>query len=91
MAIGLALHLVTWFLYPQEKALFDAEPSLLANLYVSSAVTTFCIIALIVAYAFSVADQARAEADSLLANILPFAIAERLKDRPERARRRQRR
>ena len=83
MAIGLALHLVTWFLYPQEKALFDAEPSLLANLYVSSAVTTFCIIALIVAYAFSVADQARAEADSLLANILPFAIAERLKDRPE--------
>ena len=63
MAIGLALHLATWFLYPQEKALFQAEPSLLANLYISSAVTTFCIIALIVAYAFSVADQARAEAE----------------------------
>jgi adenylate cyclase len=48
----------------------------------SSAATTFSIIALIVGYAFSVADRARAEADSLLANILPEAIAERLKERP---------
>jgi adenylate cyclase len=49
-------------------------------------VTTFCIIALIVDYAFTVADRARAEADALLANILPGAIAERLKERPgERA------
>ena len=83
ISIGLALHLATWFLYPQERALFTAEPSLLANLYISSAVTTFCIIALIVGYAFTVADQARAEADALLANILPAAIAERLKERPD--------
>ena len=83
ISIGLALHLATWFLYPQERALFSAEPSLLANLYISSAVTTFCIIALIVGYAFTVADQARAEADALLANILPAAIAERLKERPD--------
>ena len=60
-----------------------AEPSLLDNLYVSSAVTTFCIIALIVGYAFTVADAARAEADALLTNILPEAIAERLKERPD--------
>ena len=59
-----------------------ADPRLLANLYVSSAVTTFCIIALIVGYAFTVADRARAEADALLANILPEAIAERLKEGP---------
>lgn len=83
MAIGLALHLATWFLFPQERALFDAEPSLLANLYISSSVTTFGIIALIVGYAFTVADQARAEADALLTNILPEAIAERLKERPD--------
>jgi adenylate cyclase len=62
--------------------LIAADPALLANLYVSSAVTTFCIIALIVGYAFTVADRARAEADALLANILPEAIAERLKERP---------
>ena len=38
--------------------------------------------ALIVGYAFTLADHARAEADALLANILPEAIAERLKERP---------
>jgi adenylate cyclase len=79
--IGLLLHLAAWFLYPQGH--FTAEPSLLANLYISSAVTTFCIIALIVGYAFTVADRARAEADALLTNILPEAIAERLKERPD--------
>jgi adenylate cyclase len=82
IAIGLALHVAAWFLFPPERALIAADPALLANLYVSSAVTTFCIIALIVGYAFTVADGARAEADALLANILPQAIAERLKARP---------
>jgi adenylate cyclase len=82
LVIGLALHLAAWFLFPPERALFAADPSLLANLYVSSAATTFTIIALIVGYAFTVADAARAEADALLTNILPEAIAERLKERP---------
>jgi adenylate cyclase len=36
----------------------------------------------VVGYAFTVADRARAEADSLLANILPEAIVERLKEKP---------
>ena len=82
IAFGLVLHLAAWFLFPAEQAKIAADPGLLANLYVSSAATTFSIIALIVGYAFSVADRARAEADSLLANILPEAIAERLKQRP---------
>jgi len=82
IATGLALHVAAWFLFPPERAQIAADPSLLANLYVSSAVTTFGIIALIVGYAFTVADRARAEADALLANILPEAIAERLKERP---------
>ena len=82
IAAGLALHVAAWFLFPPERALIAADPGLLANLYVSSAVTTFCIIALIVGYAFTVADRARAEADALLGNILPEAIAERLKDNP---------
>jgi adenylate cyclase len=82
IAVGLALHVAVWFAFPPERALIAADPGLLANLYVSSAVTTFCIIALIVGYAFTVADRARAEADALLGNILPEAIAERLKDKP---------
>ena len=80
---GLALHVAAWFLFPPERAQFAADPSLLDNLYISSAVTTFCIIALIVGYAFTVADTARAEADALLTNILPEPIAERLKERPD--------
>jgi adenylate cyclase len=82
IAAGLVIHLAAWFLFPPERALFNADPSLLANLYISSAATTFGIIALIVGYAFTVADRARAEADALLTNILPEAIAERLKERP---------
>ena len=82
IAAGLVLHLAAWFLFPPERALFNADPSLLANLYISSAATTFGIIALIVGYAFTVADRARAEADAPLTNILPEAIAERLKERP---------
>jgi adenylate cyclase len=80
---GLALHLAAWFLFPPERAHFVADPGLLDNLYVSSTVTTFCIIALIVGYAFTVADAARAEADALLTSILPEPIAERLKQNPE--------
>ena len=81
VAIALALHLAVWFLYPPSAARVAADPFLLHNLYVSSAITTFCLIALIVGYAFTLADRARAEADALLANILPEAIAERLKSR----------
>ena len=82
VAVGLALHIAAWFLFPPERALIAADPLLLANLYINSAATTFGIIALVVGYAFTVADRARAEADSLLANILPEAIVERLKEKP---------
>jgi adenylate cyclase len=82
IAVGLGLHLAAWFLFPPQAAKIAAPPELLANLYISSAATTFTIIALIVGYAFTLADRARAEADALLANILPEPIAERLKERP---------
>ena len=91
IAVGLLLHLAAWYLFPPERALIAADPALLANLYVSSAVTTFCIIALIVGYAFTVADRARAEADALLANILPERDRRAAEREARRARRRQRR
>lgn len=80
---GLALHIAAWFLYPAENALVAPDPALIDNLYVSSVVTTGCIIAVIVLYAYTVADRARAEADMLLANMLPDPVAERLKAEPE--------
>lgn len=81
-AVGLALHMLAWFLYPVPSALIPTDPFLLNNLYVSSVVSTGCIIAVIVLYAFSLAEEARAEADALLANMLPESIAERLKEGP---------
>jgi adenylate cyclase len=83
IAVGLALHLAAWFLFPPERAQITADKLLLANLYINSAATTFGIIALVVGYAFTVAERARAEADALLANILPEAIVERLKENPD--------
>jgi len=80
---GLALHLAAWFLYPPGSARIAADPALLHNLYISSAVTTFGIVALVVGYALNKADRARAEADKLLANILPEPIIDRLKQAPE--------
>jgi len=79
---GLALHLATWFLYPPGSARITADVGLLHNLYVSSAVTTFGIVALVVGYALTKADRARAEADRLLANILPEPVIDRLKQAP---------
>lgn len=79
---GLALHIAAWFLFPPARALVTSDQALLDSLYVSSVVTTGCIIAVIVLYAFLMADRARAEADTLLANILPGPIADRLKAEP---------
>ena len=82
IAMGLALHLAVWFLYPTSSALIAPDPALLNNLYISSVITTGCIIAVIVLYAFSLADDARAEADALLTSMLPESIAEQLKASP---------
>jgi adenylate cyclase len=72
----------------QEKICQAAKPVIVENLArkckarIRPGWDAFCIIALIVGYAFSVAERARAEADSFLGNILPEAIAERLEERP---------
>ncbi|MGI9382194.1 MAG: adenylate/guanylate cyclase domain-containing protein [Methyloligellaceae bacterium] len=79
---GLFLHIAAWFLYPTASALVSPDPALLNNLYVSSVITTGSIIAVIVLYAFTLADRARSEADTLLGHILPEPVAQRLKERP---------
>jgi len=46
-------------------------------------VTTFSVISIVVYYAFRLVEQAQAETDALLHNILPSSIADRLKEAPE--------
>lgn len=79
---GLVLHLAAWFLFPPEAAVIQADPLLIANIYVFSAVTAFGLIAAIVHYALTLKDRAEARTEELIRNMLPESIAERLKADP---------
>lgn len=79
---GLVLHLYCWFWFPQSIAIIEAEPDLLNSMYIQAAITTFAIIGASVYYAFSLAENAKAETEALLRNILPGSIVERLQARP---------
>jgi len=80
---GLALHLASWFWFPESAALIPADKEVIDSLYVQAAITTVGLIAASVYYAFRLAEQAKAETDNLLRNILPDAIVERLKAKPD--------
>lgn len=77
-----ALHLLAWILFSQERAPLKVPASDLVTLYVTAVITTFCMIAVVVYYAFRLAEAAQAETDALLHNILPAQIVDRLKGAP---------
>jgi len=80
--LGLVLHLVAWFKFPSETALIKTDQEFLDSLYTQAAITTVGLIAASVWYAFRLVERARAETDTLLRNILPDVVADRLKARP---------
>ena len=82
VVIGFVLHVAAWFMFPSEHALLQAARSQLNSMYLTAAVTTFGLIAATVYYAFHLAERAEAETDTLLRNILPEPIVERLKAAP---------
>ena len=77
------LHLAAWLLFPQGT--IPTTPAFLDQLYISSAVTAFAITALLVYYAFRLAERAEAETEALLRNILPDQIVDRLRQHPGEA------
>jgi adenylate cyclase len=77
------LHLAAWLMFPQGIAGVPATPAFLDQLYVSSAVAVFVITALLVHYAFRLAERAEAQTEALLRNILPDEIVDRLREHPE--------
>ncbi len=79
---ALFLHLAAWFWFPDSMALIDAEQEVIRSIYVQAAITTVGLIAASVYYAFRLAENAKAEIDALLRNILPDPVVERLKARP---------
>lgn len=77
------LHLAADALFPRSAARIPVDEETLGSLYVTAAFMTFTMIAAVVYYAFRLADQARAETETLLRNILPEPIVDRLKAAPD--------
>jgi adenylate cyclase len=82
ITIALVLHLACWFWFPPSAAAIPAGQEVLDSLYTQAAITTFGLIAAAVFYAFRLAENAKAETEALLRNILPDTIVERLKEKP---------
>lgn len=80
--LALILHLFVWFSFPMEVAKFHADDKTINSLYVQAAVTTFGLIAACVYYAFSLFERAKAETETVLRNVLPDSVVERLKEAP---------
>lgn len=81
---GLILHLYIWFSFPPALARIPPNPRVLNDIYTQSAITAFGLIAVTVWYAFRLVENAKAETDKLLRNILPESVVERLKVEPEK-------
>ena len=82
IAVALVLHILAWFWFPSTAALIPTDQDVLDSMYIQAAITTFGIIAAAVYYAFRLAENAKAETDALLRNILPDTVVERLKTKP---------
>jgi adenylate cyclase len=82
-AIGLALHVAAWMLFPRSAAWIPVDDAMLNSLYVTASFTTITMIAAVVYYAFRLAEDARAQTEALLRNILPDSIVDRLTDKPD--------
>ncbi len=80
--LALVLHLYVWYTFPVVGPVTPDEQAVIDSLYTQGAITTFALIAASVYYAFSLAEQAKAETDAVLRNVLPDPIVERLKANP---------
>src|SRR5262249_52867606 len=81
--MALLMHLGAWAWFPRHRAALSVGQAELDALYVTAVITTFSIIAVVVYYAFRLAELAQAQTDLLLHNMLPDSIVDRLKERPE--------
>ena len=83
VVMALCLHLIAWYSFTRSNAILHVDREMLNSLYLQGAITTFGLIAASVYYAFSLAERAKAETDSVLRNVLPDSVVERLKANPD--------
>ena len=81
--VGLALHVAAWMLFPRSSALIAVDDAMLNSLYITASFSTITMIAAVVYYAFRLAEDAQAQTEALLRNILPNSIVNRLTDKPD--------
>ncbi|HYN00412.1 MAG TPA: adenylate/guanylate cyclase domain-containing protein [Aestuariivirgaceae bacterium] len=81
--ISFALYLACWSWFLQSTTGLTVDQVDLDAHYVTAVITTFSVISIVVYYAFRLVEQAQAETDALLHNILPDSIVDRLKEEPE--------
>lgn len=80
--LAVVLHLYVWYAFPIVGPVAPDRQAMMDSLYTQGAITTFALIGASVYYAFSLAEQAKAETDAVLRNVLPDSIVERLKANP---------
>jgi len=85
VAVAMAMHIAAWFLFPEEAAGVVVDPDFLNRVYLTSATNVMAIVFVVVWYALALARDAERRTDSLLYNILPVSIADRLREAPGEA------
>ena len=83
VVVAAVLHVAAWFMFPQPHPDIQVPSSFISQTYAMSASSIMAIIFVAVYYAFTLVRDARARSEALLLNILPEAIAERLKASPD--------
>jgi adenylate cyclase len=83
VSIALALHFYAHFMFFQGQATPPPEKWFIDQLYILSAGSITLIVGIVVWYAFKLAAEAEERSERLLRNVLPDAIAERLKANPQ--------
>ncbi len=83
IAISIALYLSAWFFFIESAEGLIISAADVNSLHITAAATTFCVISIVLYYAFRLVEQAEAQTDALLYNILPETIVDRLKANPD--------
>jgi adenylate cyclase len=82
IAISIALYLAAWLFFIDSADGLIISSADTAALHVTAVATTFSVISIVLYYAFRLVEQAEAETDALLHNILPGTVVDQLKSNP---------
>lgn len=83
IVISIVLYLTAWLFFIESAEGLVISTADVASLHVTAVATTFCVISIVLYYAFRLVEQAEAKTDALLHNILPGTIVSKLVESPD--------